>query len=76
MSAPTLDLTGYDDMITAKDIRAIFKVSKPQAYLIMEQAGAIRAGRCVRLPKCKLIAYIESSQYARPTEGGNYERAE
>lgn len=59
-------------MLTVKDVQRLLKISRPEAYRLVNQRGfpAIRFGRAIRVPKDALVHWIEAQLGQRAGEEG------
>lgn len=58
-----IDMSGYDEMLTVKDIKKYFHISINAAYNIIHSKGfpAIRIGNSIRVPRCHVYSMAKSA---------------
>lgn len=49
-------------LLTAAQVAQILQISKPHAYRLMRDIGAVRMGKAVRVQRADLERYIERSK--------------
>ena len=64
-----IDMSGYDEMLTVKDIKKYFHISINAAYnIIIHSKGfpAIRIGNSIRVPRSMFIQWLKAQACYRP----------
>ena len=63
-----IDMSGYAEMLTAKDIKKYFHISINAAYNIIHSKGfpAIRIGNSFRVPRSVFIQWLKTQASHRP----------
>ena len=63
-----IDMSGYDEMLTVKDIKKYFHISINAAYNIIHSKGfpAIRIGNSIRVPRSMFIQWLKAQASYRP----------
>ena len=63
-----IDMSGYGEMLTAKDIKKYFHISINAAYNIIHSKGfpAIRIGNSFRAPRSVFIQWLKTQASHRP----------
>ena len=63
-----IDMSGYGEMLTAKDIKKYFHISINAAYNIIHSKGfpAIRIGTSFRVPRSVFIQWLKTQASLRP----------
>lgn len=63
-----IDMSGYDEMLTVKDLKKYFHISINAAYNIIHSKGfpAIRIGNSIRVPRSMFIQWLKAQASYRP----------
>lgn len=66
LERPETDSSATDEMLRARDVARIFRVSEPQAYAMMSagKIPTVRLGRSVRVSRKQLERWIEEQSAA------------